>query len=64
MALAAVRDVQPAEVRTATCFARTRGYKPDFHTLMTDATLIYPWDTKIFEEGDLVVNPRYRPAGP
>lgn len=59
MALAAVRDVRPAEVRTATSFARTRGYKPDYFALATDATIIYPWDRKIFEEGELVVNPRY-----
>ena len=62
MALAAVRDVGPAEVRTATSFARTRGYQPDFHALATDATLIYPWDRKIYEEGGFVVNPRYRDA--
>ena len=62
LALAAVRDVVPAEVRTATCFARTRGYKPDYYALATDATLIYPWDRKVFEGGGLVVNPRYRDA--
>ena len=60
LALAAARDVRPTEVRTATCFARTRGYAPDFYALATDATLIYPWDRKIFEGGGLVVNPRYR----
>jgi len=59
MALAAVRDVRPAEVRTATSFARTTGYKPDYFALETDATVIFPWDRKIFEEGELVVNPRY-----
>lgn len=60
LALASVRDVGPSEVRTATSFARTRGYTPDFYALATDATLIYPWDRKIFEGGGLVVNPRYR----
>lgn len=59
MALAAVRDVRPAEVRTATSFARTQGYKPDYFALETDQTVIFPWDRKIFEEGELVVNPRY-----
>jgi len=59
MALAAVRDVRPAEVRTATSFARTKGYKPDYFALETDQTVIFPWDRKIFEEGELVVNPRY-----
>jgi len=59
MALAAVRDVRPLEVRTATSFARNKGYKPDYFALATDATVIFPWDRKIFEEGELVVNPRY-----
>ena len=59
LALAAVRDVRPAEVRTATSFARTRGYKPDYFALETDATVIFPWDRKIFLDGELVVNPRY-----
>ena len=59
LALAAVRDVRPAEVRTATSFARTSGYKPDYFALETDATVIFPWDRKIFQDGELVVNPRY-----
>ncbi|HSG49824.1 MAG TPA: phosphoribosyltransferase family protein [Longimicrobiales bacterium] len=60
MALAAVRDVGPAEVRTATCFVRPREYRPDFFALETDQELIFPWDRKVFQEGELVVNPRYR----
>jgi hypoxanthine phosphoribosyltransferase len=60
LALAAVRDVHPAEVRTATSFARPRGYKPDYFALETDSTVIFPWDRKIFQGGDLVVNPRYQ----
>jgi hypoxanthine phosphoribosyltransferase len=59
LALAATRDVRPAEVRTATSFARTRGYKPDYYALETDATVIFPWDRKVFEGSELVVNPRY-----
>ena len=59
LALAATRDVRPAEVRTATSFARTRGYKPDYFALETDATVIFPWDRKVFEGSELVVNPRY-----
>ena len=62
LALAAVRDLGPAEVRTATCFARPRGYQPDYFALATDGTLVYPWDRKVFEGGDFVVNPRYRPT--
>ena len=60
LALAGVRDVGPSEIRTATCFARSRGYKPDLCAMETDATLVYPWDRKVFEDGELVVNPRYR----
>ncbi len=62
LALAAVREVGPAEIRTATSFARTRGYQPNYYALATDSTLIYPWDRKIFDSGALVVNPRYRDA--
>jgi hypoxanthine phosphoribosyltransferase len=59
LALAAVRDVGPAEVRTATCFARPDGYQPDFVALETDQPLVFPWDRKVFKDGELVVNPRY-----
>ena len=59
LGLAAVRDSRPVEVRTATSFARSRGYKPDYFALETDAEVIFPWDRKIFEAGQLVVNPRY-----
>lgn len=59
LALAAIRDVGPAEVRSATSFVRTQGYKADYFALETDATIIFPWDRKIFEDDRLVVNPRY-----
>jgi hypoxanthine phosphoribosyltransferase len=59
LALAAVRGVDPEEVRTATCFARPGGYRPDYVALETDKELIFPWDRKVFEDGELVVNPRY-----
>lgn len=59
LALAAVRDVHPSEVRTATSFARTTGYHPDFSALTMDANVIFPWDRKIFDGDELIVNPRY-----
>lgn len=59
LALAAVRDVQPAEVRTATSFARNTGYQPDYSALTTDANVIFPWDRKVFDGDELIVNPRY-----
>ena len=59
LGLAAIRGTEPQEVRTATSFIRPGGYRPDFTALETDATIIFPWDRKIFEGEDLVVNPRY-----
>ena len=59
LALAAVRDVHPAEVRTATSFARNTGYQPDYSALTMDANVIFPWDRKVFDGDDFVVNPRY-----
>lgn len=59
LALAAVRDAQPAEVRTATSFARNSGFQPDYSALTMDASVIFPWDRKIFDGDELVVNPRY-----
>ena len=60
LALAAVRDVVPAEVRTATCFCRPGGYVPDYHALATDDLIVFPWDRQIIEAGEFVVNPAYR----
>ncbi len=60
LAVAALRDVLPAEIRTATCFCRTAGYLPDFHALASDALIVFPWDRKVIEDGELVVHPTYR----
>ena len=62
LGLAACRDVAPAELRTATCFVRPQGYKPDYFALETDQTIVFPWDRKIFQGDTLVVNPRYEKA--
>lgn len=59
LGLAAIRDRGPLEVRTATSFSRRQGFKPDYTAMETDATLIFPWDRKIYEGDELVVNPRY-----
>ena len=60
LALAAVRGAHPAEVRTATSFARTTGYQPDYSALTMDAEVVFPWDRQVFEGDQLVDNPRYR----
>lgn len=59
MGLAAVRDVGPTDLRTATCFVRPMGNRPDYFALETDQTIIFPWDRKVFHGDELVVNPRY-----
>jgi len=64
MAQSSLRNVGPAELRSATCFVRPRGYKPDYFALETDATIIFPWDRKIFQDDQLIVNPRYQAVAP
>jgi len=59
LALAALRDVGAAEVRTATSFARRRGYRPDYCALDTEAEVILPWDHHVLDEDGFVPNPRY-----
>ncbi|HEU0013942.1 MAG TPA: phosphoribosyltransferase family protein [Longimicrobium sp.] len=59
LALAAVREVGPAEVRTATSFVRPGGYRPDFHALETEDLIVFPWDRQVMDEGELVTHPYY-----
>jgi hypoxanthine phosphoribosyltransferase len=60
LGVAALRQAFPAEIRTAVTFARPRGYRPDYHALETDTTVVFPWDVKVFDGETWVVNPRYR----
>ncbi|HLL84292.1 MAG TPA: phosphoribosyltransferase family protein [Longimicrobium sp.] len=59
LALAAVREVGPAEVRTATSFVRPGGYRPDYFALETPALIVFPWDRQVIERGELVTPPIY-----
>jgi hypoxanthine phosphoribosyltransferase len=59
LALAAVRDIGPTEVRTATSLIHEGGYMPDFYALCTEATVVFPWDREVMESGRLVLNPEY-----
>ncbi len=59
LALAAVRDVSPAEVRTATSLVREGGYVPDYYAVETAGTVIFPWDREVLDSGQLVENPEY-----
>lgn len=61
MAIAAVRAVRAADIRTATSFVKSGHYKPDFYAVETDATVIFPWDRQVVaDSGELVENPAYR----
>lgn len=61
MALAAVRHVNAAEIRTATSFVKAGGFKPDFYAIETDSMVIFPWDRKVVDDhGEIVVNPQYQ----
>lgn len=59
LALAAVREVGPSEVRTATSFVRPRGYRPDYFSLETDSLIVFPWDRQVVGSEGLVTGPQY-----
>jgi uncharacterized protein len=64
LALNALRQVQPAEVKTATSLIKVGGYRPDFHALETSATVAFPWDRHVVNDaGEIVVNPMYAGLG-
>ncbi|HXF96754.1 MAG TPA: phosphoribosyltransferase family protein [Gemmatimonadales bacterium] len=58
LALAAVRELRPAAVRTAVSF-RTGEYRPDFHALETENFIILPWDREVIVDGEIVMRPDY-----
>jgi hypoxanthine phosphoribosyltransferase len=59
LALAAVREVGPVEVRTATSFVRPGGYRPDYFAMETDALIVFPWDRQVIQDHELVTPPIY-----
>lgn len=60
LALNALRQVKPSELRTATSLIKQGGYKPDFYALETDATVVFPWDRQVVDDdGEIVTNPMY-----
>ncbi|MGD8281062.1 MAG: phosphoribosyltransferase family protein [Gemmatimonadota bacterium] len=59
LAIAAVRDKHPTEIRTATSFARNTGYQPDYAALTMEGYVIFPWDRQVLEGDQLVTNPLY-----
>lgn len=58
LALAAVRDHRPADVKTAVSF-QTGRYAPDFLALATESLIVLPWDREIVSEGELITRPEY-----
>jgi len=61
MATNALRQVIPAEVRTATSLVRVGGFKPDYHALETASTVVFPWDRHVLDaNGEIIVNPLYQ----
>jgi hypoxanthine phosphoribosyltransferase len=61
LALNAMRQVQPAELKTATSLVKHGGYRPDFYALETESTVVFPWDRQVVDEaGEIVTNPLYR----
>jgi hypoxanthine phosphoribosyltransferase len=58
LALATVRGLRPAAVRTAVSF-KTSAYEPDFYALKTESAIVLPWDREIVMDGELVVRPDY-----
>jgi uncharacterized protein len=58
LAVAAAVNAGASEVKTAVAF-KTGPYKPDFHALATESTIILPWDREVLIDGELVTNPLY-----
>lgn len=61
MATNSLRQVGPAEIRTAVNFVKLGGFKSDYYALETQGTIIFPWDRQLVNgAGELMVNPMYR----
>lgn len=58
VALAAVRPLRPADVRTAVSF-KTGPYEPDYAALATESFIVLPWDREVVEDGALITRPEY-----
>ncbi|HJQ19940.1 MAG TPA: phosphoribosyltransferase [Gemmatimonadaceae bacterium] len=61
LAVAGCVNAGALDVRTAVAF-RTGEFRPDFHALATESTIILPWDREILIDGELVTNPLYAEA--
>jgi hypoxanthine phosphoribosyltransferase len=59
LALAAVREVGPADVRTASVFVRPGGWRPNYFAMESGQLIVYPWDRQVVSDGELVTGPMY-----
>jgi hypothetical protein len=46
-------------VRTATCYVRPGGYRPNYFSMESDQLIVYPWDRQVVTDGALVTGPMY-----
>jgi hypoxanthine phosphoribosyltransferase len=61
MATNSMRQVGPAEIKTAVNFVKLGGFRPDYYALETQGTIIFPWDRHLVDRtGELTINPMYR----
>jgi hypoxanthine phosphoribosyltransferase len=58
LAVASIVHAGAADVRTAVSF-KTGPYRPDFHALATESTIVLPWDREVLSGSELVPNPKY-----
>lgn len=58
LAVAAIVNTGATDVRTAVSF-KTGPYRPDFHAMATDSTIVLPWDREVLSGSELVPNPKY-----
>ncbi len=58
LAVASIVNAGAADVRTAVSFT-TGPYRPDFHALATESTIVLPWDREVLSGSELVPNPKY-----
>ena len=61
MATNSLRQVGPAEIKSAVNFVKLGGFRPDYYALETQGTIVFPWDRHlVVRGGELMLNPMYR----
>lgn len=61
MATNSLRQVGPADIRSAVSFVKVGGFRPDYYALEAHGTIVFPWDRHLVDHsGELMVNPMYK----